>query len=197
MKTKSFAGAIEDALAQAMAKDPNIIILGEDVHTLRRNLFVRFGKERVRATPISEGAFVGAAVAAAMAGLRPVVEVMMVDFIAVAVDALLNHAAMIKTFSGGVKAWKTAGYKLEQTDPLPAFKVESIDAATFKKNFDQYCVLDIRMPKLYTLGLYTKYLNDEMNALPPEHRTKYIRKIPCPTSPKCAKGCLLTGRSWS
>jgi len=101
MKTKSFAGAIEDALAQAMAKDPNIIILGEDVHTLRRNLFVRFGKERVRATPISEGAFVGAAVAAAMAGLRPIVEVMMVDFIAVAVDALLNHAAKIKAFSGG------------------------------------------------------------------------------------------------
>ena len=101
MKTKSFAGAIEDALAQAMAKDQDIIILGEDVHTLRRNLFVRFGKERVRATPISEGAFVGAAVAAAMAGLRPVVEVMMVDFIAVAVDALLNHAAKIEAFSGG------------------------------------------------------------------------------------------------
>jgi len=101
MKTKSFAGAIEDALAQAMAKDPNIIILGEDVHTLRRNLFVRFGKERVRVTPISEGAFVGAAVAAAMAGLRPIVEVMMVDFIAVAMDALLNHAAKIKAFSGG------------------------------------------------------------------------------------------------
>lgn len=101
MKTRSFAGAIEDALAQAMAKDPNIIILGEDIHTLRRNLFVRFGKERVRATPISEGAFVGAAVAAAMAGLRPIVEVMMVDFIAVAADALLNHAAKIKAFSGG------------------------------------------------------------------------------------------------
>ena len=101
MKTRSFAGAIEDALAQAMAKDPNIIILGEDVHTLRRNLFVRFGKERVRATPISEGAFVGATVAAAMAGLRPIVEVMMVDFIAVALDALLNHAAKIKAFSGG------------------------------------------------------------------------------------------------
>jgi pyruvate/2-oxoglutarate/acetoin dehydrogenase E1 component len=101
MKTKSFAGAIEDVLARAMAKDKNIIILGEDVHTLRRNLFVRFGAQRVRATPISEGAFVGAAAAAAMAGLRPVVEVMMVDFIAVAIDALLNHAAKVQAFSGG------------------------------------------------------------------------------------------------
>jgi pyruvate dehydrogenase E1 component beta subunit len=96
-----FAEAIEDALAQAMADDPSIIILGEDVHTLRRNLFVRFGKDRVRATPISESAFVGAAVAAAMAGLRPVVEVMLIDFIGVAMDALLNHAAKIEAFSGG------------------------------------------------------------------------------------------------
>jgi pyruvate/2-oxoglutarate/acetoin dehydrogenase E1 component len=85
----------------SMARDANIIILGEDVHTLRRNLFVRFGKERVLPTPISEGAFVSAAVAAAMAGLRPVVEVMMVDFIPVAVDALLNHAAKLNGFSGG------------------------------------------------------------------------------------------------
>lgn len=104
MRRMSFADAIEDALAGAMANDPRIIILGEDVLALRRNLFVRFGKERVRATPISEGAFVGAAVAAAMAGLRPVVEVMLVDFIGVAMDALLNHAAKIEAFSGG--KWK-------------------------------------------------------------------------------------------
>ncbi len=104
MKTNTFANAIEDALAQAMAKDPSIIILGEDVHTLRRNLFVRFGKQRVRHTPISESAFLGAAVTAAMAGLKPVVEIMLVDFIGVAADALLNHAAKIETFSGG--RWK-------------------------------------------------------------------------------------------
>ena len=101
MKTKTFANAIDEALAQAMAKDPNIIILGEDVHTIRKNLFIRFGVERVLATPISESAFVGTAVAAAMAGLRPVVEVMLVDFIGVAIDALLNHAAKVEKFSGG------------------------------------------------------------------------------------------------
>jgi pyruvate dehydrogenase E1 component beta subunit len=96
-----FGEAIESALAQAMAEDARIVIMGEDVHTLRRNLFVRFGRDRVRATPISEAAFVGAAVGAAMAGLRPVVEVMMVDFLAVAMDALVNHAAKLATFSGG------------------------------------------------------------------------------------------------
>ncbi|TET51454.1 MAG: pyruvate dehydrogenase, partial [Anaerolineales bacterium] len=68
---------------------------------LRRNLLVRFGPSRVRGTPISESAFLGAGVAAAMAGLRPVVELYMVDFIGVAIDALLNHAAKLKTFSGG------------------------------------------------------------------------------------------------
>lgn len=104
MREMSFADAIEDALAQAMAADSKIVIFGEDVHALRMNLFVRFGKRRVRPAPISEAAFVGAAVGAAMAGLRPVVEVMLVDFIGVTMDALLNQAAKIETFSGG--KWK-------------------------------------------------------------------------------------------
>lgn len=103
-KVISFADAIEAALAQAMAANPAIIILGEDVHMLRRNLLVRFGRRRVLPTPISESAFVGAAVAAAMAGLRPVVEVMLVDFAGVAMDALFNQAAKIESFSGG--KWK-------------------------------------------------------------------------------------------
>lgn len=101
MKTRTFADAIEESIAQAMADDPNIIIFGEDVEMLRRNLFVRFGGDRVKNTPISESAFLGAAVGAAMAGLRPIVEIMIVDFIAVAVDSLLNHAAKLNTFSGG------------------------------------------------------------------------------------------------
>jgi pyruvate/2-oxoglutarate/acetoin dehydrogenase E1 component len=101
MRKMGFADAIEDALMQAMAEDPRIIILGEDVQGLRLNLRVRFGRDRVLPTPISESAFVGAAVAASMAGLRPVVEVMLVDFIGVTIDALLNHAAKIKQFSGG------------------------------------------------------------------------------------------------
>ena len=104
MRTLSFANAIEDALAQAMASDPSIVILGEDVQGLRANLLVRFGVGRVRNTPISESAFLGAGVAAAMAGLHPVVEIMLVDFIGVAADALLNHAAKIEAFSGG--RWK-------------------------------------------------------------------------------------------
>ena len=93
MAKMNFCDAIESALAQAMAADPRIVVFGEDVPLFRRNLLVRFGEKRVMGTPISEGAFVGAAVAAAMEGLRPVVELWMVDFVAVAIDALLNHAA--------------------------------------------------------------------------------------------------------
>ena len=101
MKTMLFGEAIDSALAQAMKSDQNIIIFGEDVPLLRRNLLVRFGEKRVRGTPISESAFLGAGVGAAMAGLRPVVELYMVDFLGVAMDALLNHAAKLETFSGG------------------------------------------------------------------------------------------------
>ncbi len=101
MRTMFFTQAVDDALAQAMADDPRIILFGEDTPLLRRNLLVRFGPKRVRGTPISESAFLGAGVAAAMAGLRPVVEMYMVDFLGVCMDALLNHAAKVEVFSGG------------------------------------------------------------------------------------------------
>ncbi|MHA2402085.1 MAG: alpha-ketoacid dehydrogenase subunit beta [Candidatus Kariarchaeaceae archaeon] len=103
MKEMDFAEAIEDVILQAMSKDESILILGEDVHGFRLNLFTQFGESRVKSTPISEGAFVGAAVTAAMSGLRPIVEVMLVDFLAVAMDAILNHAAKTYFFSG--KHW--------------------------------------------------------------------------------------------
>lgn len=104
MRSMYFSQAIDDALAQGMAADPRIIVFGEDTPLIRRNLLVRFGPRRVRATPISESAFLGAGVAAAMGGLRPVVEMYMVDFLGVGMDALLNQAAKIEAFSGG--KWK-------------------------------------------------------------------------------------------
>jgi acetoin:2,6-dichlorophenolindophenol oxidoreductase subunit beta len=84
-----------------MTRDHRVVVVGEDVRTLRPELYVRFGGRRVRDAPISESALLGTAVGSAMAGLRPVVEVMFVDFIGVALDQLLNHAAKVEAFSGG------------------------------------------------------------------------------------------------
>ena len=104
MPELGFGRAVDRAIEGAMARDETIVLIGEDAPLLRAPLFARFGAERVRAAPISESAFFGAAAGAAMAGLRPVVELYMVDFIAVAFDAVLNHMAKLETFSGG--KWK-------------------------------------------------------------------------------------------
>jgi pyruvate dehydrogenase E1 component beta subunit len=101
MKKMLFTQAADDALAYAMTNNPNIIVFGEDITLIRRNLLAQFGPERVRNTPISESAFLGAGAAAAMAGLRPVVEIYMVDFLGVCMDALINHAAKVNEFTGG------------------------------------------------------------------------------------------------
>lgn len=86
----------------------------------------------------------------------------------------------ISTFSGGLKAWKSAGYSIVKVDPLPAYDIATIDAATFKEKLSDYCVVDIRIGKHYAMGFFTRYLNDEIVALSSEHRKKYIHKIPLP-----------------
>jgi acetoin:2,6-dichlorophenolindophenol oxidoreductase subunit beta len=101
MAVMRFGEAVDAGLAAAMAEDERVLTWGEDVRLLRRELFVRFGADRVLDAPISEAAFVQAGVGAAMGGLRPVVEVMLVDFLATAWSALLNSASKVSTFSGG------------------------------------------------------------------------------------------------
>jgi pyruvate/2-oxoglutarate/acetoin dehydrogenase E1 component len=96
--------AVDRAIEDAMARDDSIVLIGEDAPMLRAPLLARFGSDRILAAPISESAFFGAAAGAAMAGLRPLVELYMVDFIAVAFDAVLNHIAKLEGFSGG--NWK-------------------------------------------------------------------------------------------
>ncbi len=104
MADMTFGRAIDRAIEDAMARDETILLIGEDAPMLRAPLFARFGPDRVLAAPISESAFFGAAAGAAMAGLRPLVELYMVDFIAVAFDAVLNHMAKLEVFSGG--SWR-------------------------------------------------------------------------------------------
>ncbi len=97
--------AMADAIAQAMRDDPRVVLWGEDVSIgvmgPTRGLAAEFGSERVRDTPISEQGFVGAAVGAAMGGLRPVVDLMFASFAYVCLDQLVNQAGRIRSMSGG------------------------------------------------------------------------------------------------
>jgi len=105
----TIARAVSEAIGQEMAADENVFVMGEDIGPLggvfgtTQGLYDQFGAERVRDTPISETAFIGAAVGAAGAGMRPVVELMFVDFFGVCMDAIYNLAAKNCYFSGGTQ----------------------------------------------------------------------------------------------
>lgn len=101
----TYLQAIRAALMEEMERDPSTFLLGEDVvlsaFGSTRGLFERFGAERVRDTPISEAGFVGAAVGAAMAGMRPICEIEIAPFIYCAFDQIVNQAAKLRYMSGG------------------------------------------------------------------------------------------------
>jgi 2-oxoisovalerate dehydrogenase E1 component len=107
--TLTFREAVQDALDVALARDSEVFMLGEDiadsagggVFYMTSGLSTKHGERRVRNTPIAEQAIVGAAVGAAIAGMKPVAEVMFMDFLGVAFDQLVNHAAKLRYMSGG------------------------------------------------------------------------------------------------
>jgi pyruvate/2-oxoglutarate/acetoin dehydrogenase E1 component len=117
MPQKSFRAALNEALHQEMAADPRVVLFGEDVtggkggdgeedawggaFGVSKGLLAKFGPDRVLDTPITESAFVGAAAGAALTGLRPVVEIMFVDFIGVCLDQVMNQAAKFRYMFGG------------------------------------------------------------------------------------------------
>ncbi|MBB4856852.1 pyruvate dehydrogenase E1 component beta subunit [Novosphingobium chloroacetimidivorans] len=101
--------AINAALMEAMEADPKVLVLGEDIADregggvvgVTRGLSTKFGDLRVRSTPIAEQAIMGAAIGAAMAGYKPVAEIMLMNFTTVAMDMIVNHAAKLRFMSGG------------------------------------------------------------------------------------------------
>ena len=106
MSTTTFVKAVNGALHAAMAADERVIVIGEDVaeggpFTATAGLAEAFGTERVLNTPISEAAICGLAIGAAQSGLRPVLEIMYVDFLTLALDQLVNAAAKAHAMSGG------------------------------------------------------------------------------------------------
>ena len=105
--TITYRDAVRAAIRDAMQRDPRVFLMGEDVgryggcYAVSKGLLDEFGPERIRDTPLSEGGFVGAGIGAAMGGMRPIVEVMTVNFSMLCLDQILNSAATIRHMSGG------------------------------------------------------------------------------------------------
>jgi pyruvate dehydrogenase E1 component beta subunit len=107
MTVMTYREAVRVGLRYAMSRNPAVFLMGEDVgryggaFAVSHGLLEEFGPERIRDTPLSESAFVGAGIGAAMNGLRPVVEIMTVNFSLLAMDQILNNAATLRYMSGG------------------------------------------------------------------------------------------------
>ncbi|HVA79211.1 MAG TPA: alpha-ketoacid dehydrogenase subunit beta [Candidatus Binataceae bacterium] len=103
----TYREAMRQAIREAMQRDPRVFLMGEDVgryggsFAVSKGLLEEFGPERIRDTPLSESAFVGAGIGAAMGGMRPIVEIMTVNFSLLALDQIMNNAAAIHYMSGG------------------------------------------------------------------------------------------------
>jgi len=107
MRELTYAQAINEAMSYEMRRDENVFLMGEDVGLyggafgVSVGMFEEFGPERVKDTPISEAAITGAAVGAAVTGMRPIVEIMFSDFLTIAMDQLINQAAKMRYMFGG------------------------------------------------------------------------------------------------
>jgi pyruvate dehydrogenase E1 component beta subunit len=107
MTQLSYREALRQAHREALVADPRVFLMGEDVgryggtYAVTKGLIDEFGPERIRDTPLSELGFVGAGVGAAMGGMRPIVEVMTVNFSLLALDTIVNSAALLRHMSGG------------------------------------------------------------------------------------------------
>ncbi|HEY8181795.1 MAG TPA: pyruvate dehydrogenase complex E1 component subunit beta [Thermoanaerobaculia bacterium] len=107
MAEKSYRDAIRDAMMEEMDRDENVLIMGEDIGVyegtfrITAGMLKKYGPKRVIDTPIAEAGMAGTAVGMAMVGLRPIVEMMTMNFSIVAADQILNHAAKVRYFSGG------------------------------------------------------------------------------------------------
>jgi pyruvate dehydrogenase E1 component beta subunit len=103
----TYREALRQGLCDAFEKDPRVFLMGEDVgkyggaYAVSKGMLAKYGPERVRDTPLSELTFVGAGIGAAMGGMRPIVEIMTVNFSMLALDPIVNTAAMLRHMSGG------------------------------------------------------------------------------------------------
>lgn len=184
MRKILFRTAITEAMKEEMERDESVFIIGEDVDLfggvfkITKGLVEKFGKKRVRGTPISESAYIGLAVGAAMTGLRPIAELMYMDFALVAMDQIVNQAAKICYMSGGkVKV------------PLVIrgqFGVGTSEAAQHSQHLESWFIntpgIKVVMPSTAydAKGLLKSAIRDDNPVLYLENRMLYLKKEEVP-----------------
>ena len=188
MSIKTYAMAIRDTMAEEMRRDHRVFIMGEDVETLggvfgcTKDLYKEFGTERVRNTPISEAGFVGAGIGSACAGMRPIVELMYMDFTFVAMDQLLNQAAKTRYIFGG-----------NAKIPLVIRGQQGIgrgNAATHSQSVETFFMhipgLKVACPSTPAdaAGLLRTAIRDDNPVMFFEHKAFYARKGDVPDDPE-------------
>jgi len=184
---KTYAQAIKEVTAEEMRRDENVFVMGEDVEVLggifgcTRGLADEFGADRVRNTPISEAGFVGAGLGAACAGMRPVVELMYMDFALVALDQIVNQVAKTRYIFGG-----------KAKIPLVIRGQQGVgrgNAATHSQSLEALFVhfpgLKVAMPSTPedAAGLLRTAIRDDNPVIFIEHKALYINKGEVPDDP--------------
>ncbi len=197
MPKKSFREAVNEALRQEMERDPTVILMGEDVAGgmgapgeddawggplgVTKGLMPRFGRERVLDTPISESAFVGAAVGAAATGLRPVAELMFVDFMGVCFDQIFNQAAKFRYMFGG----KATTPLVVRTMYGAGFRAASQHSQCLYNIFTHIPGLKVAIPSnaYEAKGLLIQAIRDDDPVMFFEHKAMYDEEAEVPDEP--------------
>jgi pyruvate dehydrogenase E1 component beta subunit len=180
----TYAEALRDALRYEMRRDERVFILGEDVGVyggafgVTQGLLDEFGPERVRDTPISEAAIAGAAIGAAMTGMRPVAEIMFMDFTTISMDQLVNQAAKIHYMFGG----KASVPMVLRTPAGSGTGAASQHSQSLEALFTHVPGLKVVMPSTPAdaKGLLIASIRDENPVIFVEHKLLYRTRGPVP-----------------
>ena len=180
MKKMSYAEAIREGMSIRMREDPNVLLFGEDVGAfggcfgVSAGMLDEFGEKRVRDTPISEGAIIGAAVGSAATGLRPIAELMFCDFLTVGMDQLVNQAAKMRYMFGG-KISMPMGVRLPAGAGVSAAAQHSQSLEAWITHVPGLKVVYPSTPQ-DALGLMLSSIDDDNPVMFLEHKAIYTMK---------------------
>lgn len=187
MREISYCEAIREAMCEEMRRDPNVFLMGEDVGTfggvwgVSQGMLAEFGEERVRDTPISEAAIVGAGLGAALVGMRPIIEIMFGDFLMCAGDQVVNQVAKARFMSGG-KAKIPFTLRVSSGSPISAGAQHSQSIESWFMNVPGLKIVVPATPA-DAKGMLKTAIRGEDPVIFIEHKLLYDEKGPVPEDP--------------